>query len=166
VVAPDQREAVTAEIRSAFASLEHDGAPIFDIVPSASVYRGEAAALAPDLLMVPRSWEIMPFPGLDTDIWCPPTQQAVHRPDGILFARGPGIPAGIECDARIEDVTPLVLAQLGLPVPEDLDGHWLVDPPGPVRREPARRPGPGTAAPLSGEARRLMDDRMRGLGYL
>lgn len=166
VVAPDQREAVIAEIKGAFASLEHEGPPIFDIVPSASIYSGEAAALAPDLLMVPRSWEIMPFPGLDTDIWCPPTQQAVHRPDGILFVRGPGIPAGTECNARIEDVTPLVLAQLGLPVPEELDGHWLVEPPVPVRREPARRTGSVAAAPLSDEGRRIMEERMKGLGYL
>lgn len=166
VVAPDQREAVIAAIKDAFAALTHDGAPVFDVVPAAAVYAGEAVALAPDLLLLPRSWEVMPFPGLDLDVWCPPTQQAVHRPDGILFARGPGIPAGSGGDARIEDVTPLILAQLGLPVPEDLDGHWRIEPPVPVRREPARRTAPAAAAPLSDEARRLMEERMKGLGYL
>ena len=49
--------------------------------------------------------------------------------DGVIFARGPGIVAGAgEPAASVNDVTPTVLAWLGLPVADDMDGrvaHFL-----------------------------------------
>jgi hypothetical protein len=44
--------------------------------------------------------------------------------DGVIFARGFGIPAGAPAGPiTINDVTPTILAWLGLPVAEDMDGH-------------------------------------------
>jgi predicted AlkP superfamily phosphohydrolase/phosphomutase len=51
-----------------------------------------------------------------------------HARDGIIFSRGPGIPAGSKAWGRngpmsVNDVTPTILAWLGLPVALDMDGR-------------------------------------------
>lgn len=44
--------------------------------------------------------------------------------DGVLFARGPGIAPGSSTEGTaVADVTPTILAWLGLPVAEDMDGR-------------------------------------------
>lgn len=44
--------------------------------------------------------------------------------DGVLFARGAGIPAGGSTGGTtVNDITPTILAWLGLPVAADMDGH-------------------------------------------
>ncbi|MCP3983504.1 MAG: sulfatase-like hydrolase/transferase [bacterium] len=46
--------------------------------------------------------------------------------EGVFFARGPGIPAGhIAPGVSVNDVTPTVLAWLGLPVARDMDGSVM-----------------------------------------
>ena len=46
--------------------------------------------------------------------------------NAILFARGPGIEAGAPIeDARIQDITPTILAWLGLALADDMDGRPL-----------------------------------------
>ncbi len=48
------------------------------------------------------------------------SQKALH---GVLYARGPGIPAGTQAtDTSINDITPTILAWLGLPRANDMDG--------------------------------------------
>jgi predicted AlkP superfamily pyrophosphatase or phosphodiesterase len=43
---------------------------------------------------------------------------------GVLFARGPGIAAGTKTrGVTVNDITPTILAWLGLPVAEDMDGR-------------------------------------------
>ncbi len=43
--------------------------------------------------------------------------------DGVMFMRGPGIPAATDTKGvTVNDVTPTILAWLGLPVAEDMDG--------------------------------------------
>jgi predicted AlkP superfamily phosphohydrolase/phosphomutase len=53
-----------------------------------------------------------------------------HRPDGLLFARGPGFPSGkLLPDIAAEDLGMTVLASLGVDSGDDRDGHarpWLV----------------------------------------
>ena len=44
--------------------------------------------------------------------------------DGVLFVRGRGIPAGSSTDSvTVNDITPTILAWLGLPVARDMDGR-------------------------------------------
>jgi Tfp pilus assembly protein PilF len=55
-----------------------------------------------------------------------------HRLHGIIVAAGPGITPGTVTDASVLDVTPTVLALLGLPVPRDMPGRPLfAGPPAP-----------------------------------
>jgi predicted AlkP superfamily phosphohydrolase/phosphomutase len=44
--------------------------------------------------------------------------------NGIVFARGPGIPSGEAVEGMsVNDITPTILAWLGLPIAEDMDGE-------------------------------------------
>jgi len=50
--------------------------------------------------------------------------ETVLAQNGIIFARGRGIPAGQPAgDISVADITPTILAWLGLPVAEDMDGR-------------------------------------------
>lgn len=105
---------------------------------------------------------------------------AEHDREGILFASGPPFRDGLKLkDAQIrmgiEDVTPTILAALGLPVARDLDGVVV---PGlfregffeaqPVRSvasfdaEPLPRPRADGSTPFEAE----LKERLRALGYL
>ena len=80
-------------------------------------------------------------------------------PQGLFVAAGPNVrSAGVQ--GRLEDVTPTVLALLGVPVPDDLDGRVLdfVKDLRPEMVEAGRGGGgarataSGAAAPGDGEA--------------
>jgi arylsulfatase A-like enzyme len=48
-----------------------------------------------------------------------------HHPDGVLIAAGGPIVQGADFSAELYDITPTVLALLGLPVAEDMPGRVL-----------------------------------------
>jgi predicted AlkP superfamily phosphohydrolase/phosphomutase len=89
--------------------------------------------------------------------------------DGVLFARGPGVPAGGAAgEVAIEDVTPTVLAWLGLPLGLDMDGR----PAAFLAAAPTRSVATWDAKPVerlplaeSGAEPELVE-RLRDLGYL
>ncbi len=54
-------------------------------------------------------------------------QSGVHHPAGIFVAGGGPIVAGSETDATLYDLTPTILALMGLPIPEDLPGRVLTE---------------------------------------
>lgn len=89
--------------------------------------------------------------------------------DGVLFVRGPGIPARVETgDVGVLDVTPSILAWLGLPVGEDMDGR--VAPFFPDER--VERVATHDTTPIvwletaaSGSDARILEN-LRALGYL
>jgi predicted AlkP superfamily pyrophosphatase or phosphodiesterase len=96
----------------------------------------------------------------------------VHRTrealDGVIFARGPGIAPGTTIhDASVLDVTPTLLAWLGLPVGDDMDGRVAdfleVDQ---VRHIPTHdtRPVEWLETAPSGSDERILED-LRALGY-
>ncbi len=51
--------------------------------------------------------------------------EGTHRPDGVLIATGPGIAQGPRTSAHIVDCAPTILAMLGLPVPNDMEGRVI-----------------------------------------
>jgi predicted AlkP superfamily phosphohydrolase/phosphomutase len=90
--------------------------------------------------------------------------------DGVVFLRGPGIPAGTRLDGiSIYDVLPTVLAFLGLPAARDMGGHPVsalraASPPPPVATydtHPVRR----LEGDVSGRERAILEE-LRALGYL
>lgn len=129
--------AVVQEVTDAIHSVQIDGERVFDVVPREAVYRGSRLGEAPDLLLLPRRWDVMPAPNIASNVISSPTQAGIHRDDGILFARNFDLsPAGVQ--RRVEDVMPTCLARLGLPIPENLDGHILEHQRRSATNEPAR----------------------------
>jgi len=91
--------------------------------------------------------------------------------DGILFARGPGIsPETSTRGTSVNDITPTVLAWLGLPLGLDMDGR-----PAAFLEPPVEQP-PAIVSHDVGEVERLGQvpsgneeeilDQLRGLGYI
>lgn len=153
-----------ARLRTALAQvLDEQGQPWFSLVKAEQVYAGARLQDAPDYLLIPRDFSVMPTPALTGQVWSTPTQRGVHRPDGIVFIRGSTFPEDTALQARIEDIYPTILAHLGLPVPEGLEGHWLVEPPHEPRREPGRQGCGGQR--MSEEEQRFMDSQLQQIGY-
>jgi predicted AlkP superfamily phosphohydrolase/phosphomutase len=92
-----------------------------------------------------------------------------HEPDGLFLAWGPDIRTGEAiAEANIADVMPTILALMGVPIPDDVDGVVLRDA---LRRTPRARWTEAAAyqgAARSGDAGtdRAIEERLRGLGYL
>lgn len=87
-----------------------------------------------------------------------------HDYEGIFLARGAGVPAGAKLpELQLIDVTPTLLALLGIPPAQDLPGRIAL---GPQTRGPASfndlLPDYG-AAGRSGE---VNEDALRALGYI
>jgi predicted AlkP superfamily phosphohydrolase/phosphomutase len=155
-----------------------DGAPVTDVVWRAEeVFSGDATDGAPDLFPVLRDHRFE----LDDEIFHrePFTDlshlpRGVHHPDGIVVLAGPGARAGAQLSGSVMDVAPTLLHMAGLSVPEDLDGRVLTE----AFDARALRDRPvATMPPLSSERRdasspysaaeeELIEESLRGLGYL
>ena len=101
---------------------------------------------------------------------------SMHREDGVVVMAGPGIERGVRLDgASILDVTPTVLAALGIPVGEDMDGRPLsaAFAPGWLREHPVafvetHETGEeaGDAEPIPSPVDEEVLERLRTLGYI
>nr|WP_204365995.1 alkaline phosphatase family protein [Halorubrum coriense] len=95
-----------------------------------------------------------------------------HRPEGVLFARGPSIAADVAVEgATVVDVAPTLLHGLGEPVPAAAQGRVLTElfEPGspPATREVFERDHGSSDAATNGRGSdEAVEERLRGLGYL
>ena len=97
-----------------------------------------------------------------------------HRMNGILVADGPGVRSGkASVDAGVYDITPTILAYLGEPIGDDMDGHALTDlfVPALAKKPLEHLPtydGPGDVP--TGHVSSDVDDKalehLRSLGYI
>jgi predicted AlkP superfamily phosphohydrolase/phosphomutase len=98
-----------------------------------------------------------------------------HRQYGIFIANGPDCPAGLEIEpVDIMNVFPTVLYQMGLPIPDDLDGTVAMD----VFREEFRKenqpryakafesPSDNPGANYTDADNAKLIDSLKGLGYI
>ncbi|MDQ4125282.1 MAG: alkaline phosphatase family protein, partial [Actinomycetota bacterium] len=178
IVPPEKLEALKDELAQRFLELrDHEGKPVTDRVHrSEDVFHGEALEGAPDVLPVLRDhrYELddelfhkEPF----TDLRHLP--RGVHHPDGIVIVAGAGVRPG-RIEGSVMDVTPTLLYQAGLAVPEGLDGAVLVDAfddrtleDRPVASTPALSSADkDETSPYSQEEEALIEESLRGLGYL
>jgi predicted AlkP superfamily phosphohydrolase/phosphomutase len=161
------------------------GEPVVgQIYRSEDLYAGPHLGKAPDIVFAPRfeapRGQIPGFGEVDfgTNQIIAPMEHGVtgvHRMNGIFLAYGKPIRPGVWLnDAQIVDVAPTALHLAGLPVPEDMDGHVLLDALQPEYADPAAvRYGPpaarGSAGPaevMSAEEQSILEERLRGLGYV
>jgi hypothetical protein len=102
-----------------------------------------------------------------------------HHPEGVIIMAGPGIKQGYRLrEAHLADITPTMLALLGVPVGRDMDGKVLVEAieehfisAHPVRYIDSYETGADRGdieerAGLSDEERETVEERLRSLGYL
>ncbi|MGB2986383.1 MAG: alkaline phosphatase family protein [Phycisphaerae bacterium] len=143
----------------------------------------------PDLLLIPQASlaAVRKIRGRRAIRWLPYRKlEGTHRPEGIFVATGPGIARrplpygrGSESDGRglyglhahIVDCAPTILAMLGLPIPDDMEGHVITDifETPPVVATEAARLGTGaskTAEAYSEEELQQVTERLSDLGYL
>jgi predicted AlkP superfamily phosphohydrolase/phosphomutase len=137
------------------------------------VYRGPCVERAPDLLIEEDGryayrvdWGEAGF--------APASQYGVdksgsHRPDGILLLHGPAFKETPALKAKLEDVTPTLLAALKLPVGKDMDGRVLhealAQPPGVGKADYSSLRGAAAGALKTDEEAQLAQ-RLKGLGYM
>ncbi len=180
-VAPEELEAVKDELAGRFERLTDPvGTPVTDRVwRSEEVFTGDVVPGGPDLLPVLRDhrYELDdelfhrdPF----TDVSDLP--RGVHHPDGIVVVAGADAATRPGLDASVMDVTPTVLHLAGLAVPEGLDGRVIEEALAPeaLTRRPVRTTSPpappgsdrGDDSPYSREEEAMIEESLRGLGYL
>lgn len=179
IVAPEEAEALKAEIAERFRELEDEaGRPLAHEVHLAQdVFHGEALEGAPDVLPVLRDHryelddEVFhrdPF----TDTRSMP--RGVHHPNGMFIVAGPGVRAGAADPSSVMDVTPTLLYMAGLEVPEGLDGRILTNlfSSDHLDRNPPRYGSPpktttrDETSPYSRKEEAAIEESLRGLGYL
>ena len=91
-------------------------------------FPGPFEELGPDLSMVLADGGTMSILPSDSIVARREEVAGHHRWEGIFVAAGPGIRPGVKAgELSIVDVAPLVLHQLGLPVPEDMAGRVPVE---------------------------------------
>ena len=142
-----------------------DGDPVFDrVVPREEVFEGPFVEKAPDIVTVPAEFEQFPAARVGGDVFGPLNEPWNHKLHGFLALSGPGVDAAESvAGAHLLDVAPTVLATLGLPASDRMDGAVLppVDPAGEERYPPAR--------PSELSSRRSdegVENRLADLGYL
>jgi len=99
-----------------------------------------------------------------------------HGVDGAFVFKGPGIKSGHSAaDASVVDVTPTLLAYLGLPTAEDMDGRPMLDifepeflAEHPVEYVPTYETGDrtGNDTPMESPLDEGMKEKLRALGYI
>ena len=161
------------------------GLPVFtNIYRRGEVYAGDALDLAPDL--VPemaehfdngRRWALGPMLSLaGRKEFALPSRRltGTHAQEGIFLAAGPLIQPGSAGDMHIADIAPTALYALGLTVPRAVDGRvhtglFLSDfvAGHPVQFDDAVIATEGkTGQVMSEEHEEVVENRLRGLGYL
>lgn len=105
-----------------------------------------------------------------------PLADGTHRPEGIFIARGPDFREDEVLEPlSLLDITPLMLALLGLPVPADLDGRVpaaALEPGfahsrgGATRKTAEKAAESGAEGEISEEDRQTLLRQMQKLGYM
>jgi hypothetical protein len=141
-------------------------------------FSGPYEQLGPDLSLVLADGGTMSILPSGTVVARREEPHGHHRWEGILIVEGPGIRTAARAEeVSIIDVAPLLLHQLGLPVPQDMagsvpaalfeDGELERRP---VRAAPASAPrsaaGPELKVELAPEEQAAVMERLRALGYV
>jgi predicted AlkP superfamily phosphohydrolase/phosphomutase len=179
IVDPTELEALKDDLVARFKDLRGpDGDSVTDrVYRSEDVFTGDALQGAPDVLPVLKDhrYEIddeifhrSPF----TDLSHLP--RGAHHPDGIVIVAGTGVKPTTDLQASVLDVTPTLLYLAGAAVPDDLDGKVITEAfdAAHLTTEPPRSTGAlvtgsrDEASPYSAEEEAMIEESLRGLGYL
>lgn len=153
------------------------------------VYHGKYLEKAPDMVIIFEDnirisgVMLVDETGSKEYVDCPPDIadalpiNGAHRDNGLFMMKGPGIKRGQEFSGtRIIDIAPTILHVMGSKIPSDMDGRVLKDIflQNVVESISTLTDSPGTAdndhhqrdSQYSDEERKLIEERLRGLGYI
>lgn len=167
VVQPSEYDDVRAELIDLLSSLcTPDGEPAFEFVESReSVYDGPHVEDAPDVVFLPREMNHTIATSLLGRSFVP-ADCFDHERDGVFVAHGPDVDATASIGRlSVVDVAPIVMASLGVPVPDRMTGRVPEDLLSvPVERDRYRDVSFGTRLDADEDTR--VEERLADLGYL
>jgi predicted AlkP superfamily phosphohydrolase/phosphomutase len=176
IVAPgEEYETLLDTIRTQMLALRDpgDGKPILkDVIRASEYYHGPYVSDGPDLLIVPADG--LAGSTVDQGPHLAPLryQLGAHDLYGIFIANGAGIRAGEAIvDASLIDLAPTTLYLSDVPVPSDMDGQVLnLFTDDRLTARPPRYEAPvgqiRDEYTYSSEDERVLEEHLRGLGYL
>jgi predicted AlkP superfamily phosphohydrolase/phosphomutase len=128
----------------------------------------------PDLLLVPQAGfaVVRKIRGWQPVRWCDANRmEGTHRVEGVLVVHGPHVQEGRTVRASIADITPTILASMGLRVPIDMEGKILedlFDTPPSIEFEPPQAADQSQLGKevYTEEDKEVLTKRLSDLGYL
>jgi predicted AlkP superfamily phosphohydrolase/phosphomutase len=183
LLTPRQIDDARAAAAQALAEASHpeSGLPLFPrIVETAAEYHLDPAREGyPDLIALPDEPYWVRTKLTSGRNWVEPDANlpGTHRPEGIVALAGAGLAAGRYLSANLTDVTPTMLALLGLPIPAHIEGKPIAGEAmlAAARGFNATRNDHGEA-PINGphkkpfeytsEEQEIIEQRLSDLGYL
>jgi predicted AlkP superfamily phosphohydrolase/phosphomutase len=127
----------------------------------------------PDLLLVPAEGlaVVRKIRGFSSVRWYSKRRmEGTHRVDGVVVINGPNVREGLRIEADIADITPTLLAVLGLRIPIDMEGKVLQEAfsPAPTIRfePPQQREEVSEEEVYTEEEKEALTQRLSDLGYL
>lgn len=164
VVPPEEYESVRESLIDALSAVETPaGRPVFEaVLPREAVFHGRATGRAPDVITVPAEFDQFLSARVQGEIFGAPSEPWNHKRHGIVALSGEGVDQCDLGDPHLLDVAPTVLATLGVPADQRMDGTVL-----PAVEAVGNRayPGPDRSTP-SGTGSRGVERRLADLGYL
>ncbi len=164
-VSPSEYPSIRSDVVSALRSAETpDGEPVFEeVAPAEDHFQGPYVDDAVDVVVVPEDFEHYLSASMRGDVFGEPSEPWNHKRTGLLALAGDGVDADADLgDAHLFDVAPTVLASLGVPPSDRMDGEQL---PAVAPVEPASYP-PFDADPVSHTDDAAVEQRLANLGYI
>ncbi|GAA0676710.1 alkaline phosphatase family protein [Natronoarchaeum mannanilyticum] len=127
VVPPDEYDAVRDRLISALQSVETpDGDPVFDaVVPRERLFDGDRIEDAPDVVTVPADFDNYLSASLRGEQFSAPSEAWNHKIGGTFAAAGDAVGDASPAAAHLFDVAPTVLATMGVPASDRMDGATM-----------------------------------------
>jgi len=178
IVEPNDYEKVRDELVKQFLDARDAtlGQPVFqDVLKPEQAYNYPVTGNnLPDLMLVPATGlkVVRKIRGTKAVKWVPHGRLGgTHRVEGIFAINGPHVRPGKRRAADIADITPTVLAMLGLPVPADMEGKVLNDAFTAALKvvyEPPKKLQPQEVPEqiYSEQEQKMLTERLSDLGYL
>jgi predicted AlkP superfamily phosphohydrolase/phosphomutase len=180
LMSPRQIDDARTAAAQALAAARHpdSGSPLFPrIIETAAEYQLDPAHEGyPDLIALPDDPYWVRTRLTSGRAWVEPDANlpGTHRPLGIVALSGAGLAAGRYLAANLTDVTPTILALLGLPVPAHVEGKPIAGKAEahsftPARNDRAQEPidGPHQKGfEYTSEEQAIIEQRLSELGYL
>ena len=163
VVPPDQYESVRSAVMDHLREARTpEGDPVYDaVLPREDVFHGPEVEASVDVVTVPAAFDHLSSARVGGDVFGPPDEPWNHKLHGYLAVGGPDAPDVDVTDAHLLDVAPTVLASLGVPLSDRMDGRVL-----PSFDDPGVREYPRTDHASHGRSTETVENRLADLGYL